>query len=72
MKSFEKTNTQYKRALRSIPLASQTFSKSSVNFVNGANPLFLDRGEGCYVWDLDENKFIEYVLSSCPSIMVSL
>lgn len=69
MKSFKKTNIQYIRALKSIPLASQTFSKSSMNFVNGANPLFLDKGEGCYVWDIDGNKFIDYVLGLLPIIL---
>ena len=35
-------------------LASQTFSKSQIsyNFENG--PIFLDRGRGAFVWDIDE------------------
>ncbi|MEG1168284.1 MAG: aspartate aminotransferase family protein, partial [Gordonibacter sp.] len=26
----------------------------------GANPLFIERGEGCYLWDVDGNRYIDY------------
>lgn len=65
-------NTRYEhslelleRALRVIPLASQTFSKSLVNYPKGAAPLFIERGEGAYVWDVDGNKYLDCVNSLC-------
>ena len=68
-KIFNKSNELYDRALKSIPLASQTFSKSALNFPRKASPLFLERGQGAYVWDYDGNKYIDYVLSLMPMIL---
>ena len=48
------------RAEKSIPLGSQTFSKSRLCFPYGAAPLFLERGLGAEVWDVDGNKYIDF------------
>ena len=45
-KKYEKTNKQYQKAIKTIPLATQTTSKSAANFVKGAYPLFLEKGKG--------------------------
>ena len=50
------------RARRSIPGASQTLSKGANMFVEGAYPVFLQRGKGCRVWDVDGGEYIDYVL----------
>jgi glutamate-1-semialdehyde 2,1-aminomutase len=34
----------------------------------GGQPLFIDRGEGPYIYDVDGNRFIDYVLSWGPLI----
>src|SRR5512146_489445 len=34
----------------------------------GGQPLFIDRGEGPYLFDVDGNRFIDYVLSWAPLI----
>ena len=68
-KKFNQSNDLYKRALKSIPLASQTFSKSALNFPLGASPLFFEKGEGAYVWDYDGNQYIDYVLGLMPMIL---
>lgn len=34
----------------------------------GGQPLFIDRGEGAYMVDVDENRFVDYVLSFGPLI----
>lgn len=49
------------RAERSIPLGSQTFSKSRVSFPLGVSPLFLERGRGSRVWDADDNEYVDFV-----------
>ncbi len=67
--TFARSNALYERALKTIPLASQTFSKSAMNFVRGASPLFLDRGKGCRVWDVDGNEYIDYVLGLMPIVL---
>jgi len=68
-KSFLRSNEIYKKALNTIPLASQTFSKSAMNFPKGASPLFFERGMGAYVWDYDGNKYIDYVSGLMPIIL---
>lgn len=49
------------RALQSIPLGSQTFSKSRTQYPLGVSPYFIERGEGCYVWDVDGNKYLDMI-----------
>lgn len=44
-----------------IPNASQTYSKSYRYFPVGASPLFLDRGNGSKVWDVDGNEYIDFI-----------
>lgn len=66
---FDKSMELYKRAVQTIPLASQTFSKSAQNFVFGASPLFLDRGAGAHVWDVDGNAFIDYIGGLLPVVL---
>jgi len=51
------------RAEKVIPLGSQTFSKSKTQFPFGASPYFIKRGEGAYVWDVDGNKYIDFISS---------
>ena len=51
------------RAERVIPLGSQTFSKSKTQLPIGAAPLFVERGEGPYVFDIDGNRYIDFVCS---------
>lgn len=51
------------RALRTIPLASQTFSKSLTQFPRGASPFFLLRGQGSRVWDVDGNEYVDFANS---------
>jgi len=35
----------------------------------GRDPLFLAKGQGAYVWDIDDNRFIDYVGSWGPLIL---
>jgi len=51
------------RALKTIPLGSQTFSKSKTQYPTGVSPYFLVRGIGSRVWDVDGNEYIDLVNS---------
>ncbi|MEE3328014.1 MAG: glutamate-1-semialdehyde 2,1-aminomutase [Myxococcota bacterium] len=35
----------------------------------GGTPLFIDRGKGCRIWDIDQNQYIDYVGSWGPLIL---
>jgi glutamate-1-semialdehyde 2,1-aminomutase len=67
--NFSKSNELYQRALKSVPLASQTFSKSALNLVSGASPLFLKEGTGGRVSDVDGNQYIDFVLGLLPVVL---
>jgi glutamate-1-semialdehyde 2,1-aminomutase/spore coat polysaccharide biosynthesis protein SpsF len=57
------------RAARLIPSGTQTFSKGPTQFVQGAAPVFLVRGQGSRVWDLDGNAYIDYPMALGPIIL---
>ncbi|MGD9136487.1 MAG: glutamate-1-semialdehyde 2,1-aminomutase [Desulfobacterales bacterium] len=63
------TNSQslYEQALKIIPggVNSPVRACKSV----GADPLFIDRGEGCFIYDADGNKYIDYIGSWGPLIL---
>ncbi len=40
-----------------------------MNFVEGASPLFLDRGDGCRVWDVDGNEYLDFLLALMPVVL---
>jgi len=60
---YSKSTKFLNRAERSIPLGSQTFSKSRVQYPVGVSPLFINNARGTYVWDLDGNRYIDLVNS---------
>jgi glutamate-1-semialdehyde 2,1-aminomutase len=60
---YSKSTKFLYRAEKSIPLGSQTFSKSRIQYPVGVSPLFIDKAHGTYVWDIDGNKYIDLVNS---------
>lgn len=59
---FFKTNQALKKAKKLIPSAAQTYSKSYKYFCEGMAPAFLAYGKGGYVWDVDGNCYLDFVL----------
>lgn len=57
------------RAQSTVPSFNQTFSKSPTQFVQGVAPVFLSRGEGSHVWDVDGNEYIDYAMALGPIIL---
>ncbi len=57
------------RSKKVIPSCAQTFSKGYTQYVQGVAPFFLERGEGCRVWDVDGNEYIDYVQGLLPNIL---
>jgi glutamate-1-semialdehyde 2,1-aminomutase len=49
------------RALKIIPLGSQTFSKSKTQYPFGISPYFIKKGLGSHIWDVDGNEYIDFV-----------
>ena len=61
--NYKKSEQLLDRALKSIPLASQTFSKSLTQYPRGVSPFFIKKGKGAKVWDVDGNEYIDFVNS---------
>lgn len=57
----QRSLTLFDRAIKTIPLASQTFSKSYLQYPKGKSPLFLVQGSGGRVWDEDGNEYVDLV-----------
>jgi len=57
------------RARRVIPSCTQTLSKGPTQFVQGAAPVFLRRGLGSHVWDVDGNEYLDYAMALGPIIL---
>ena len=58
---FSKSGEHLTRAELTIPLGSQTFSKSRVQYPVGISPLYASKAKGSYLWDVDGNRFIDLV-----------
>lgn len=66
MKKFEASNKFLDRAKKVIPLASQTFSKCYTQISVGASPLFIEKGKGGHVWDIDGNEYVDQLMALAP------
>ena len=45
---YKNSEALLERALKTVPLGSQTFSKSITQLPHGISPYFAERGEGAY------------------------
>lgn len=61
--NFKNSLKWHERAKKVIPLGTQTYSKSYVNYTVGGSPLFISRGKGSHLWDVDGNEYIDYPMS---------
>ena len=50
----------YKRGLKVQKPITQTLAKGPGQFSLGASPIYLKRGKGARVWDLDGNEYLDY------------
>ncbi|SHL14342.1 spore coat polysaccharide biosynthesis protein SpsF [Desulfatibacillum alkenivorans DSM 16219] len=66
---LDKSEAMLEQAKKLIPSASQTFSKCPTQFVRGAAPVFLQKGKGSHVWDVDGNEFIDFPMALGPIIL---
>ena len=66
MSNYKKSDELLKRAVEVTPLGAQTYSKSYRYYCQGDSPSFIERGEGCYLYDVDGNKFIDFVCALGP------
>jgi len=58
-RNSSRSNNLRRRAHRLIPGGTHTYAKGDDQYPENA-PAFIARGQGCHVWDVDGNEFIEY------------
>jgi glutamate-1-semialdehyde 2,1-aminomutase/spore coat polysaccharide biosynthesis protein SpsF len=68
-RSYAESQRLLERAERSIPLGSQTFSKSRIQFPASASPMFLTHGSGGRCWDVDGNEYVDLINSLMPNVL---
>ncbi|MBP1914933.1 glutamate-1-semialdehyde 2,1-aminomutase [Lederbergia galactosidilyticus] len=67
MRSYENSRKAYEKAIHLMPggVNSPVRAFKSVDM----DPIFMERGKGAYIYDLDGNEYIDYVLSWGPLIL---
>jgi glutamate-1-semialdehyde aminotransferase/spore coat polysaccharide biosynthesis protein SpsF (cytidylyltransferase family) len=66
---YKISNSYFERSIKTVPLGSQTFSKSYIQWPKGVAPLFIDRAQGAKVIDIDGNHYIDYIMGLLPIVL---
>src|SRR3989304_4365824 len=66
--SFERGNALVGRALR-VPPGGVYAPQSPSLLIPGSYPVFLARGKGCRIWDVDGNEYIDFMCSYGPIVL---
>ncbi len=68
-RNLSQSEAWWARAKEIIPRGTQTLSKGPDQFVDGVTPKYLDHGQGCHVWDVDGNEYIDYPMALGPVLL---
>jgi len=69
MGRYDRSLQLFQAAAGLIPGGSQTNSKRPTAFAYGAYPIYARRAEGCRVWDIDGNEYIDFVMGCGPILL---
>jgi glutamate-1-semialdehyde aminotransferase len=69
MTGLERSREWWQRAEAVIPCGTQTLSKGPSQFVQGVSPIYLQRGRGSHVWDVDGNEYVDFPMGLGPVIL---
>jgi len=65
MRSLEKSNQHFQKAIRKLPLGVS----SNFRYWGDDKTIYVKRGKGARVWDIDDNEYIDYRLGYGPAIL---
>lgn len=68
-RNLEKSEELWKRAIKVIPAGTQCYSHGPTQYVTNASPKFISKGKGCFVWDVDGNKYLDFTAGGFPIIL---
>lgn len=66
---IKKSLKLWERGIRLMPRGTQTMSKAPDQYVFGVHPIYLEKGKGCKVKDIDGNWYIDYPCALGPIIL---
>jgi glutamate-1-semialdehyde 2,1-aminomutase len=66
---IERSMAIYHRAKQLIPGVSQLLSRRPSRWALGVSPIYADRAQGCRIWDVDGNEYIDW-MSGVGSIIL--
>ncbi len=64
--TIERSTDLLRRATGLIPSFTQTLAKGPTQYVRGVAPVYLERGKGSHVWDVDGNEYIDLTMAVGP------
>jgi glutamate-1-semialdehyde aminotransferase len=59
-RNLTRSKSYWERAVKVIMDGTQLYSKGPMVNVQGVAPIYLQRGAGAHVWDVDGNEYIDY------------
>ena len=65
--NIEKSQAIFARAERLIPCGTQMLAKGPQQHTKGVAPIYLARGKGAHVWDVDGNEFVDLTMGMGPA-----
>jgi len=65
MRSLEKSNQHFRKAVRKLPLGVS----SNFRYWGDDKTIYVKRGKGGRIWDIDDNEYIDYRLGYGPAIL---
>ena len=67
MLNLERSKKLFTHALEIIPGGTNTNAKRVYNLLDVESfPAYIERGDGAYVWDIDGNKYIDFIAALAP------
>jgi glutamate-1-semialdehyde 2,1-aminomutase len=65
MRSLEKSNKQFRKAVKRLPLGVS----SNFRYWGEDQTIYVERAKGARLWDIDGNEYIDYRLAYGPTIL---
>ena len=65
MRSLQKSNRHFQKAVKKLPLGVS----SNFRYWGDDKTIYVKRGKGGRIWDIDDNEYIDYRLAYGPAIL---
>lgn len=65
LRDLSNSNAHFKKALKRLPLGVT----SNFRYWKEDRTIYIKRGKGARIWDLDDNEYIDYRLAYGPTIL---